>query len=419
MRQRRCLEFLKDYDFELSYHPGKANVVADALSRKSLHMSSLMMKELDLIEEFRDLSLVCETTPRSVKLGMSKLTNVFLEDVKRGQKEDLSLVDRLTPKKQGEQVDFNIDEFGVIRFRGRVCVPDVPEIKKSILEEGHRSGLSIHPGATKMYQDLKKLFWWPKMKKEVAEFVYACLVCQKSKVEHQKSSDLLQPMFVLKWKYDSIAMDFTGTLVHKLAEIYVEQIVKLHGIPSSIVSDRDPRFTSRFWESLQEAVGTKLRMSSAYHPQTDGQLEITIQSLEDLLRASLYGRRCRTPLCWYETGENVVLGLEIVQETTEKIKMIQEKMKATQSRRKSYLDKKRKDVEFQEGDHVFLRVTPTTGIGRALKSKKLTSKFIGLKYISDPSHVIVSDNVQVRDNLTVEAIPLRIEEVNFRGRKFF
>ncbi|WJX88384.1 hypothetical protein P8452_70481 [Trifolium repens] len=134
---------------------------------------------------------------------------------------------------------------------------------------------------------------------------------------------------------------------------------------------------------------------------------------------ALYGRRCRTPLCWYETGENVVLGLEIVQETTEKIKMIQEKMKATQSRRKSYLDKKRKDVEFQEGDHVFLRVTPTTGIGRALKSKKLTSKFIGLKYISDPSHVIVSDNVQVRDNLTVEAIPLRIEEVNFRGRKFF
>ncbi|WJX19257.1 hypothetical protein P8452_08970 [Trifolium repens] len=507
MRQRRWLEFLKDYDFELKYHPGKANVVADALSRKSLHMSSLMMKELDLIEEFRDLSLVCETTPRSVKLGMMKLTNDFLEDVKRGQKEDLSLVDRLTPKKQGEQVDFNIDEFGVIRFRGRVCVPDIPEIKKSILEEGHRSGLSIHPGATKMYQDLKKLFWWPKMKNEVAEFVYACLTCQKSKVEHQKPSGLLQPMFVPEWKWDSIAMDFvsglprtrrgsdsiwvivdrltksahfiplkTGTLVPKLAEIYVNQIVRLHGIPSSIVSDRDPRFTSRFWESLQEAVGTKLRMSSAYHPQTDGQSERTIQSLEDLLRAcvlenggswnewlplieftynnsfhssigmapfeALYGRRCRTPLCWYESGEKVVLGPEIVQETTEKIRMIQEKMKATQSRQKSYHDKKRKDVEFQEGDHVFLRVTSTTGIGRALKSRKLTSKFIGpyqilkrvgsvayrialppslsnlhdvfhvsqlRKYVSDPSHVIESDDVQVRDNLTVEAMPLRIE----------
>ncbi|CAJ2642459.1 unnamed protein product [Trifolium pratense] len=154
-----------------------------------------------------------------------------------------------------------------------------------------------------------------------------------------------------------------GTLVPKLAEIYVEQIVKLHGIPSSIVSDRDPRFTSRFWESLQEALGTKLRLSSAYHPQTDGQSERTIQSLEDLLRAcvleqgvswdsclplieftynnsfhssigmapfeALYGRRCRTPLCWFESGESVILGPEIVQETTEKIRMIREKMKAT------------------------------------------------------------------------------------------
>jgi hypothetical protein len=157
---------------------------------------------------------------------------------------------------------------------------------------------------------------------------------------------------------------------------------------------------------------------------------------------ALYGRRCRTPLCWYESGESVILGPEIVQETTEKIRMIQEKMKASQSRQKSYHDKKRKDIEFQEGDHVFLRVTSTTGVGRALKSKKLTSRFIGpyqilkrvgkmayrivlppslsnlhdvfhvsqlRKYVPDPSHVIESDDVQVRDNLTVEAMPLRIE----------
>ncbi|MCH88536.1 retrotransposon protein [Trifolium medium] len=167
-----------------------------------------------------------------------------------------------------------------------------------------------------MYQDLKKLFWWPSMKRQISEFVYVCLVCQKSKIEHQKPSGLLQPLFVPEWKWDSIAMDFvgglpktangneviwvivdrlmklahfiaikTGMLVPKLAEIYVEQIVRLHGIPSSIVSDRDPRFTSRFWESFQKALGTKLRLSSAYHPQTDGQSERTIQSLEDLLRA--------------------------------------------------------------------------------------------------------------------------------------
>jgi len=147
-------------------------------------------------------------------------------------------------------------------------------------------------------------------------------------------------------------------------------------------------------------------------------------------------------LCWFESGESVVLGPDIVQQTTEKVKLIQEKMKASQSRQKSYHDKRRKDLEFQEGDHVFLRVTPVTGVGRALKSKKLTPRFIGpyqiserigtvayrvglpphlsnlhdvfhvsqlRKYVSDPSHVIPRDDVQVRDNLTVETLPVRIE----------
>ena len=164
-------------------------------------------------------------------------------------------------------------------------------------ENGHRSSLSIHPGATKMYQDLKRLFWWPGMKKEIIELVYACLICQESKIKHQKLLGLMQPLFVLEWKWDNIAMDFVGALpktvkgfdsiwvifdrltksahfvriktgmsVAMLAEIYIEQIVRLHGIPSSIASDRDPRFTSIFWESLQAALGTKLRLSSAYDP---------------------------------------------------------------------------------------------------------------------------------------------------------
>src|SRR3954470_21322653 len=318
----------------------------------------------------------------------------------------------------------------------------------------------------------------------------------------------MQPLFIPEVKWDNITMDFVSGLprtvknceaiwvivdrltksthfipmrmdypMERLAQLYIENIVSLHGIPSGIVSDRDPRFTSRFWEGFQKALGTKLRLSSAYHPQIDGQTERTIQSLEDLLCAyvlekggtwdsylslieftynnsyhssigmapfeALYGRRCRTPLCWYESGESAVIGPEIIQETMEKIKMIQEKMKASQSRQKSYHDKRRRTLEFLKGDHVFMRVTPMTGIGRALKSRKLNPRFIGpfqitervgevayrialpptlanmhdvfhvsqlRKYISDPSHVIQVDDVQVKDNLTVETLPVRIED---------
>jgi len=148
------------------------------------------------------------------------------------------------------------------------------------------------------------------MKKDITKYVYACLVCQKSKIKHQKPSGLMQPLFVPEWKWDSISLDFVGALpktvkgfdsiwvivdwlmktahfvpiktgmsVAKLAEIYIEQVVRLYGISSSILSDRDLRFTSKFWESLQAALGTKLRLSSAYHPQTDGKTERTIQSL--------------------------------------------------------------------------------------------------------------------------------------------
>ena len=172
-----------------------------------------------------------------------------------------------------------------------------------ILEKGHRSSLSIHPGATKM-------------KKEIAEFAYACLTCQKSKIEHQKPSGKLQPLPIPKWKWDSISMDFVSGLptsptgcdaiwvivdrltksahflsmnmefsLEKLARMYIKEIVRLHSVPSSIISDRDPRFASGLWRSLHDALGTKIWMSSAYHPQTDGQTERTIQSLEDLLRA--------------------------------------------------------------------------------------------------------------------------------------
>nr|GFC70254.1 reverse transcriptase domain-containing protein [Tanacetum cinerariifolium] len=144
---------------------------------------------------------------------------------------------------------------------------------------------SIHPGSDKRYQDMKKLYWWPKMKVDIATYVSKCLTYAKVKAEHKKPSGLLVQPKIPKWKWDNITMDFV-TKLPKSSQGYdtIWEVVTRHGIPVSIISDRDPRFASNFWRSLQNALGTRLDMSTTYHPETDGQSERTIQTLEDMLR---------------------------------------------------------------------------------------------------------------------------------------
>ncbi|GJV86955.1 putative reverse transcriptase domain-containing protein [Tanacetum coccineum] len=196
-----------------------------------------------------------------------------------------------------------------------------------------------------------------------------------------------------------------------MKRLYLKEVVTRHGIPVSIICDRDPRFASNFWRSLQNALGTNLDMSTAYHPQTDGQSERTIQTLEDMLRAcaidfgkgwvnhlplvefsynnsyhasikaapfeALYGRKCRSPVCWTEVGEAQILGPELIQETTEKIIQIKQRMQAARDRQKSYADLKRKPMEFQVGDKVMLKVSPWKGVVRFGKRGKLNPRYVG------------------------------------------
>nr|GEZ36330.1 putative reverse transcriptase domain-containing protein [Tanacetum cinerariifolium] len=381
---------------------GKANVVADALSMK-------------------------EQEP---------LRNIKNEDVGGMLGENAKHLEAIREQKLELRAD------GTQCLNGRSWLPCYGNLRTVIMHESHKSKYSIHPGSDNMYQDMKKLYWWPNMKADITTYVNKCLTCAKVKAEHQRPPGLLVQPKIPEWKWDNITMDFVTKLpklsqgyntiwvivdrltksaiftpiketdpMDKLARIYLKEVVMRHGIPVSIISDRDSRFASNFWRSLQNALGTRLDMSTAYHPKTDGQSERTIQTLEDMLCANaidfrkgwvnhlplikfsynnsyhasikaapfeaLYGQKCRSPVCWTEVGEAQIHGPELIQERTEKIIQIKQIIQPTHYRQKSYADLKRKPMEFQVEDKFMLKVSPWKGVVRFGKRGKLNPRYVG------------------------------------------
>jgi hypothetical protein len=294
-------------------------VVADALSRKSqVNMLAAHPMPYELAKEFDRLSLGFLNNTQGVTI---ELEPTLEQDIRKGQKDDEKINEIRQLNIDGKGKDFCEDAEGVVWFKDRLCVPDIKSIWELILKEAHETTYSIHLGSEKMYQDLKKRFWWYGMKWEIAEYVAVCDSCQRIKAEHQRPARLLQPLQIPQWKWDEIEMDFIVGLPRTrtsydsiwvvvdrltkathfipvkttynsavLAELYMSRIVCLHGVPKKIVSDRGTQFTSHFWQQLHEALGTHLKFSSAYHPQIDNQIERTNQILEDMLRAWL----CKT-----------------------------------------------------------------------------------------------------------------------------
>ncbi|KAL2248184.1 UNVERIFIED_CONTAM: Transposon Tf2-12 polyprotein [Sesamum indicum] len=378
---------------------GKANVVADALSWKSSStLANLGSHTQTLLLEMKSINMKLEVDQVAGLLAALQLKLDFVDQIKEAQTRDPFLLQMLERIKQGRKINFSIRIDGVVVNGGRVCVPDTDGLREAILREAHNAPYAMHHGTTKMYRNIRPYYWWQTMKKDVAEFVAKCMTCQQVKAEHQAPASKLRPLSIPEWKkHDTIwvIVDRLTKSAHflpvritdsldKLARLYIFEIVRLHGVPVSIVSDRDSRFTSRFCEGLQRALGTKLHFSTAFHPQTDGQLERTIQTLEDMMRActmefkgnwddhlplmefaynnsfhssigmppyeALYGIRYCSLICWDIEGLRQLEGPELVQEIVEKIQVVKKYLKATQDRQKSYIDQHRREMEYEVGD---------------------------------------------------------------------
>jgi hypothetical protein len=206
MRQRRWLELIKDYELEIHYHPDKANMVADALSWKSqVNMLVAHSMSFELAKEFDRLSLGFLNNTQGVAI---ELEPTLEQDIRKGQRDDEKINEIQQLIIDGKDPNFREDAEGVVWFKDRLCVPDITSIRELILKEAHETTYSIHPGSEKMYQDLKKRFWWYGMKREIVEYVARCDSCQRIKAEHQRPAGLLQPLQIPQWKWDEIGMDF-------------------------------------------------------------------------------------------------------------------------------------------------------------------------------------------------------------------
>ncbi|GJY33324.1 putative reverse transcriptase domain-containing protein [Tanacetum coccineum] len=405
-----------DYDCEIRYHLGKANVVADALSQiKPLRVRSLVMT----------LHLKLPTQILEAQTEAIKEENIKAKNLR------------------GMDKSFEIRLDGTRCIRNRSWLPLFGGLRDLIMQESHKSKYSIHP----------------------------------VKAECQKPSGLLVQLEIPMWKWERITMDFVTKLpktsnghdtiwvivdrltksVHfiptretdsmeTITRLYIKEIISRHGMTISIISDRDSHFTSRFWQSLQSALGTQLDMSTAYHPETDGQSERTIQTLEDMLRAcvidfgkgwekhlplvefsynnsyhasikaapfeALYGRKCRSPIYWVEVRDIQLTGPEIVHETTKKIVQIRQRLQAARDRQRSYANIRWKPLEFQVGDRVMLKVSPLAyklKLPEELSNVHNTFHFSNLKKcLSDESLIILMKELRLDDKLNFMEEPVEI-----------
>nr|GEW24372.1 putative reverse transcriptase domain-containing protein [Tanacetum cinerariifolium] len=347
------------------------------LDKKELNMRPLRVRALVMTMGLNLPKKILEARTEALKPK-----NLSTEDIGGMIRKDL-------PK---EKLEPRAD--GTLCLNNRSWVPCFGDLRTLIMHESHKSKYSIHPGFDKMYQDLKQLYWWPNMKSNIATYVSKCLTCFK--VKEEITMDFITKLPKTTNGYDTIWVIVDrltkfayfvpmreNDLMEKLMKLYMKEVVTRHGVPFSIISDRDGRFTSLFWQALHKALGTRLDMN--FGKSWDRHLPLVEFSYNNSYHSSikaapfeaLYGRKCRLPVCWAEVGDTHLTGPEIIHETIEKIVQIKSMIQAARDRQKSYDDLKCKLVDFQVGDRVMLKVSPWKGVVRFGKRGKLNPRYIG------------------------------------------
>jgi hypothetical protein len=455
-RQSRWVEFLQQFNFTICYKPGKTNIVADALSRRSdyreRHVRSNPLPAAAVATPAKRSRALSPTpspthtvlhvaTAIAQPIRVSSFTSPeLLARIKAAYPHDPICSALLnSPPQSSSNRDFTVED-GLLRKNGKLYIPSDPIIKTALLNEVHDTPISGHFGVTRTYRLLSQDVFWPDMIGDVKKYVSTCLQCQLNKPTNQLPAGLLQPLPIPSRRWEQVSLDLITQLppsrqgndcivvfvdklskmVHytatttsvtavQLADIFFRDVVRHHGVPTSLISDRDPRFTSNFWRALWSLLGTRLRMSTAYHPQSDGQTERANRTLEETLRAyvneriddwdehlvsaeiavnnSVQESTGFTPF-YLNSGQHphfplshALAGLQAsknpaaadyIQQLSSDLTLVQQNLSKAQERQARATDRHRRQVTWREGDEALLSTTHLNA-----KPHKLLSRFIG------------------------------------------
>lgn len=475
-RQARWKDVLANFDFDIEYVEGKSNVVADGLSRRSDHDHQLstvvgqratgtsplrpgstvrVRQNRAALCSLRILNLKATPAPSSIastllqRVPEKELPSSLLKDIKAAAQGDPVYRAALVSTQQGSPANpsrLHVRQ-GLVYLADsdRLYIPADGALKTRILHECHDVPTAGHLGKDKTLEQVKRRFYWPRMDADVLQYVRTCDACQRNKPSQQATPGLLMPLPIPDYPWQQVTMDLitqlpqsrkghdaivvfvdkltkmvhlvattTNVTAPQLAEIFWETVVRHHGLPSSIVSDRDPRFTGHFWQALWKCMGTQLTMSTAYHPQTDGQTERANRTLEEMLRAyvsfqqkdwdehlvaaelafngSKQASTGFTPF-YLNNGREAMVPLDLALEEArtlrqpnaadtirrlhQDLELAKEHLLKAQQRQAHHADRHRRELIFKVGDQVLLSTAHLKMIGSADRTAKFAYKYIG------------------------------------------